>query len=92
MTLQSIAVSSLRKGLEKYDQRKGWKGPLANKEYKNWRNSIDSFKLEKSINWEIAIVKKINKFSTAIETEKKIEGIISYENISWTKKEFKGII
>ena len=88
LTLQNIAVTSLRAGLEKYDQRKGWKGPLANMEYNNWGNSIDSFKLEKSINWDIAIVKKINKFSTVIETEKKIEGIINYENISWTKKEF----
>ena len=88
LTLQNIAVTSLREGLEKYDQRKGWRGPLANKTYSNWDNSIDLFKLEKSINWDIAIVKTINKFSTLIETENKIEGIINYENISWTKKEF----
>ena len=88
LTLQNIAVTSLREGLEKYDQRKGWRGSLTNKSYNNWDNSIDPFKLEKSINWDIAIVKKINKFSTLIETEKKIEGIINYENISWTKKEF----
>ena len=88
LKLQNIAVTSLRVGLEKYDQRKGWRGPLTNKRYNNWVKEIDIFKLEKSIKWDIAIVKKINKFSTLIETEKKIDGIINYENVSWTKKEF----
>jgi len=88
LKLQNIAVTSLRDGLEKYDQRKGWRGPLANKKYKNWSKELESFKLEKSINWDIAIIKKINKFSIFVETEKKINGIINYENISWTKKEF----
>ena len=88
LKLQNIAVTSLREGLEKYDQRKGWRGPLKNKKYNNWIKGIDSYKLEKSIKWDIAIIKKINKFSTLIETEKKIDGIINYENISWTKKEF----
>ena len=81
-------MNSLREGLEKYDRRKGWRGPLKNKKYINWVKGIDSFKLEKSIKWDIAIIKKVNKFSTLIETEKKIDGIIDYENISWTKKEF----
>ena len=88
LKLQNNAVKSLRKGLEKYDQRKGWRGPLTNKKYKNWSKELESFKLEKSINWDIAIIKKINKFSILIETEKKIDGVINYENISWTKKEF----
>ena len=88
LKLQNIAVTSLRKGLEKYDQRKGWRGALTNKTYSNWSKNLESYKLEKSIKWDIAIIKKINKFSTLIETEKKIEGIIKYENISWTKKEF----
>ena len=31
LELQSIATMSLRKGLENYDKRKGWRGPLINK-------------------------------------------------------------
>ena len=53
----------------------------------SWITELDKFRLEKSINWELAIIKKINKFSVEIETEKKLEGIISYENVSWAKKE-----
>ena len=89
LELQNIATSSLRKGLEIYDRRKGWKGSLANKKNsKNWKKDLDKFKLEKSIGWNIAIVKKINKFSAIIETNDNLKGVINYNSISWTKKEF----
>ena len=48
-------------------------------------------KLEKSINWQLAIIKNVNQFNADIETEKKIEGTIRYKDISWTKKEFKDL-
>ena len=89
LNLQKIATQSLRDGLITYDKRKGWRGPLINKKnLNNWSKKLARFKLEKSINWELAIVKKIEKFSVQIETENKIKGFIEYENISWTKKEF----
>jgi len=95
LNLQKIATEVLREGLINYDQRKGWRGPLTNKKnLQNWNKdkSLEKFKLEKSINWELAIVKKINQFLIEIETEKKLKGKINYENISWTKKEFKELI
>ena len=55
-------------------------------------NKLDKFRLEKSINWNLAIVKKIDKFSIEIETENELNGIIKYENISWIKKEFNEIL
>jgi penicillin-binding protein 1A len=63
---------------------------LTNKKYsKNWNKNLEKFNLEKSINWKLAIVKKINKFSAEIETEDKLNGKIEFKDISWTKKEFK---
>jgi penicillin-binding protein 1A len=89
LKLQKIATQSLRNGLVAYDKRRGWRGPVLNEQnINNWTNGLEKFRLEKSINWDLAIVKKINKFSAEIETEKKLKGIIKYENISWTKKEF----
>ena len=89
LELQNIATSSLRKGLEIYDRRKGWRGPLTNKKNsKNWKKDLDKFKLEKSIGWNIAIVKKINKFSAIIETNDNLKGVINYNSITWNKKEF----
>jgi len=93
LSLQKIAIESLREGLINYDKRKGWRGPLLRKKkLNNWKNKIDKFRLEKSINWNLAIIKKINKFSVEIETENELNGIIKYENISWIKKEFNEIL
>ncbi len=94
LDLQKLATKSLRKGLIKYDKRKGWRGPLLNiKNYKkDWAKDLEIYKLEKSINWQIALIKKIKKFSIIIETEDNKEGIINYSGISWTKKEFDEIL
>ena len=93
LNLQTIATKSLRDGLIAYDKRKGWRGPLTNKIYNSeWKKDLEKYKLENSINWKLAIVKKINKFSAEIETEDDIEGVIEYQSISWTKKEFNKLL
>ena len=92
LNLQKIATESLRDGLLDYDKRRGWRGPLRNIEYtENWFYKFKEYQLEKTIGWDIAIVKKISKFSTIIETENRENGSIKYDDISWTKKEFKDL-
>ncbi len=89
INLQNIATNALRNGLQDYDKRKGWRGPLLNKKYsKNWNKGLKDFKLEKSIDWKLAIIKIINQFSVEIETEDNVKGKINYKSIAWTKKEF----
>ncbi len=94
LELQKIATQSLRNGLINYDKRKGWRGPIKNISYtKDWYKRIDKkYNLEKSINWQIAIVKKVNQFNSVIEMKNNLEGIIRYKDISWTKKEFKDLL
>ena len=93
LEFQKIATEVLRSGLIAYDKRKGWRGALTNKNYsKNWIENLEKYKLENSINWEIAIVKKINKFSAEIEMENKLNGSIKFQDISWTKKEFSQLL
>ena len=93
LELQKTANLSLRNGLISYDKRKGWRGPLTNKKYKkNWFDNLEKYELEKSISWEIAIVKKVNQFSVIIETKQGVEGNIEYQDITWTKKEFDEIL
>ncbi len=91
LELQNLAAASLRKGLLEYDKRKGWRGPLDNRKDKNWYKNLDKFNLEKIIGWQIAIVKRIDKFETVIETSNKENGILSYEDIYWTRKNFDQI-
>ena len=92
LELQNIATEKLREGLISYDQRKGWRGAITNKNYsKNWYLGLEKYELEKSLNWELAIIKKIKQFSAVIENKDNIEGIIEYKEISWTKKEFNDL-
>ena len=83
----------MRNGLIAYDRRKGWRGPITNIKYhENWHENTDKkYKLENSINWEIAIVKEVGQFETKIETIDKLSGLIKYNEISWTKKEFEDL-
>ena len=95
LNLQNIATETLREGLINYDKRKGWRGPLDNKKYKkNWHTdeSLNRLKIEKSIDWQLAIVRKIDKFFIEVETEKNFIGKINYENVTWTKKEFNELV
>ena len=94
LELQKIVTQSLRNGLIAYDRRKGWRGSLKNIRYTDkWPDKIEkNFRLEKSIGWQIAIVKKVNQFNAVIETEKNLNGTIEYKDISWTKKDFKDLL
>ena len=91
LEIQNLAAVSLRKGLLEYDKRKGWRGSLENRKYKNWYKNLDKYQLEKTLGWQVAIVKRIDKFETVIETSDKEIGTISYEDINWTRKNFREI-
>ncbi len=92
LSFQNIATKALRKGLESYDKRRGWRGSLLNKKINNnWRKGLEKFNLEKSIGWEIAIVKRVDKFEAVIETKKNNIGIIGHEDINWTRKNINEI-
>ncbi len=90
LELQKIATQSLRNGLQEFDKRKGWRGALSNiKKHKNWINDLKDLNLEKSLGWELAVVTRIDKFETVIETQNENIGTINFNDIDWTRKEFK---
>ena len=93
LEFQKIATETLRNGLISYDKRKGWRGALANKNFsENWSDNLEKFNLENSINWRLAIITKLNKFSAEIQTEDKLDGKIEFKDISWTKKDFDQLL
>ncbi len=93
LELQRIATESLRDGLIEYDKRKGWRGPIKNIKFDSkWSKNFEEYKLEKSLDWKIAIVKKVDKFSAKIETKDKLNGVIKYSDITWTKKELDDLL
>ena len=40
----------------------------------------------------MAVVKRIDKFETVIETQNGNKGIINFNDIDWTRKEFKNYL
>ncbi len=86
---QIQALKSLRKGIEEYDRRRGWRGPIANKlKNKNWEKRLNQYKLDPTLNWKLAEIINLddNKIKFKILNKKKesIEGFINYEKFKWT--------
>tara|TARA_B100000029_G_scaffold195714_1_gene193806 strand:+ start:284 stop:2575 length:2292 start_codon:yes stop_codon:yes gene_type:complete len=83
---QIEAVNTLREGLQDYDKRHGWRGPVTNLNKDDWQNYIQEFIPDKSLNWKLARVVEISKLKLKIETENKEIGFIDFKNINWTRK------
>ena len=94
---QIQAINSLRKGIEDYDKRHGWRGPVTNKfSNQNWKNKIENFKLDPTLKWNFAeIVEIINdqiKFKTINKKkEKELVGYINFNSLKWTLRGNKSI-
>ena len=83
---QIEALKALRKGLETYDRRHGWRGPLINIKKKDWVNDVKEYKADKSLGWNLAKIIEINKLTIKIETDKKDIGYVDFKEASWTRK------
>ena len=95
---QIHALNSLRKGIEEYDKRHGWRGPIANKNKdKNWKTKIEKLKLDPTLRWQLAEIIELNndKIKFKIIDSKKnkdVFGILNYNNIKWTIPSNKTIV
>ena len=85
---QIQALSSLRKGIEQYDRRHGWRGPITNKlKDKNWESKLEKYKLDPTLKWELAEIIEIdnsNIYFKTINKKKNLQGVLNKENIKWT--------
>ena len=88
ISYQIQALKSLRKGIEDYDRRKGWRGSITNRfKDKNWEKKILKYKLDPTLNWLLAEIISISdhelRFKTINEQEI-LEGTLFLEDIKWT--------
>ena len=83
---QIEALKALRKGLEEYDRRHGWRGPITNIKKIDWRKNIQELIPDRSLNWKLAKVIGIDKLNVKIEVENKEIGSIDFNSVSWTRK------
>ena len=93
---QIEALKSLRKGIEEYDRRRGWRGPITNKIKNNkWENKISHYKLDPTLNWSFAEIISISenelKFKLIEKNKNKFTGIIFLDEVKWTLRNNKSI-
>ena len=86
---QIQALKSLRKGIEDYDRRRGWRGPITNKKKnKNWEKKILQYKLDPTLNWKIAEIISLNntevRFNYIDKNNVSSNGTIGFKNLKWT--------
>ena len=92
---QIQAIKSLRKGIEEYDRRHGWRGPIANKfKNKNWENILSQYKLDPTLNWKIAEIQSVNDTEVKFKTFKNKtylsqDGVLTKKEINWTLRKKK---
>ena len=86
LNLQEIASSVLRSGIESYDKRKGWRGPIKNISLsdKKWKNLVEN-NLEKKIGWKIARITRVENSLIKIETENGEISNINLSSLEWIK-------
>ena len=81
---QTQAIISLRNGLEAYDRRHGWRGPIVNKlKDSNWKKKIENLKIDPTLNWDIAEILTIDQTGINFLTLKGVKGKISIEKLKW---------
>ena len=86
---QIQALKSLRKGIEDYDKRRGWRGPISNKiNNKNWEKKISTYKLDPTLKWHFAEIISLEpsqlKFNIIDKVKKNREGILTLKNLEWS--------
>ena len=73
INFQIQAIKSLRKGIEDYDKRHGWRGPITNKiSDKNWKK-IEQFKLDPTLDWRFAVINNITEEEITFKTLETVE-------------------
>ena len=85
---QLYALNALRTGIETYDRRHGWRGPILNtKLKKNWQEILKEKKIDPSLNWSFAEIKNIKDSEIIFQIlNEKEEQIIEVKNLKWAIK------
>ena len=87
---QIQAINSLRKGIESYDRRHGWRGVLTNKiKDPNWKKQVDNLKIDPTLKWELAEITTTDLNGINFKTLKGTTGRVNGNKMSWLKRNKK---
>lgn len=92
--LQLAARRALRKGLEAYDQRHGYRGPLGSfEDFNDWKTRLADYPAPPDIGeWRVALVFEATEAEAKLrfvaddeDDERPTEGLLKLEDIAWAK-------
>jgi len=87
INFQINAINALRNGIESYDRRHGWRGPITNKyKDKNWKKKLNQYNLDPTLNWKKAEITEINENYFVLKSEKILDIKIYKSNLNWAIK------
>jgi len=85
INFQIQAMNSLRNGIEAYDRRHGWRGPITNRfKDSNWKNKLKILKIDPTLNWEKAEIIAINKNGINFKILNGLKNNISIQRLKWS--------
>jgi len=87
--LQEVAREALRGGLQEYDRRHGYRGPIAQlKTMEGWAGLLQKIAMpaHKLPEWELAVVLDVSAGQAEIGFEDSRRGVIPLKNLSWARK------
>ena len=92
---QRIADRALKKGLEAYDRRHGWRGPIAQIDITSasghdWLNRLADIKLPKALGaWQLAVIRGLAEKVAEIGVDDGRLGSIPLAEIKWARQWLK---
>ncbi|MGB0845004.1 MAG: penicillin-binding protein 1A, partial [Alphaproteobacteria bacterium] len=86
--VQDMAERALRKGLNAYDRRHGWRGPLGTIDLSavDWNVQLVEFEKTPGLtNWKVALVYEVSNQEAKIAFPDETGGFIKLEDLKWAR-------
>ena len=84
INFQIEAINALRNGIESYDRRHGWRGPITNKNKDtNWKKKLENFNIDPTLQWKKAEVTGMNDNFLILKTKNNENIQIGKNSLSW---------
>ncbi|WP_417792637.1 penicillin-binding protein 1A [Terasakiella pusilla] len=91
--LQEVAQRTLQQGLEAYDRRHGWRGPIKNVETTlGWQDALQQVPPQKGAPdaWQMAMVLELHKADVTIGLKDGSQGVIPFAEMKWARPWIEG--
>lgn len=91
--LQEIAQRTLQQGLESYDRRHGWRGPIKNVETTlGWQDALQQITPPKGApdSWQMAMVLELHNADVTIGLTDGTQGVIPFAEMKWARAWIEG--